>query len=288
MIWFKVHTHLPYPPAGLHKTSELSILLTLLSFPGTTEESTSAFDLHAKSAHRADKAAIYNHAAMLEFTRLYWETLTDSQDAADRRPGLNTMRSIELGFESLEDLREEFLETADALFGNGFVWLMKGPRAGALSILATYNAGSPYPEAAPRRDSRDMATIDGAKMAAQLSGRGGLGGPILEERPLNPGSGPQSSAGFFGDLSSARANLFQGALDAQPVLCVNVWQHQYVLDWGTVGKRPYLAAWWDHIDWQVVERRLCDFEVYGDKSDYAPGKGAYSQGSVMDAIQRAL
>lgn len=249
---------------------------------GTAEESTSAFELHAKCAHRADKAVLYNHAAMAEFTRVFWETLTDSDDANEHKPGLNTMRSIEKDFDSVDNLREEFLETADALFGNGFVWLMKAPRTGELTILATYNAGSPYSEAAPRRDNRDMATYDGSQIAAQLSGRSGLGTPSIEERALS-----RSTAGSFGPLSSARANLYLGALDAQPILCVNVWQHQWLPDWGILGKRAYLRAWWDSIDWQKVERRHCDYSLDGEADRYIP-RNPYQQGSVYEAIRRQL
>jgi len=46
------------------------------------------------------------------------------------------MRNIEMDFESVDHLRSEFLETADAMFGNGFVWLMKPPSAGGMTILA--------------------------------------------------------------------------------------------------------------------------------------------------------
>ncbi|KIX00212.1 uncharacterized protein Z518_10350 [Rhinocladiella mackenziei CBS 650.93] len=233
---------------------------------GTANESTSVFDLHATCAHRPDRAALYNHAAMAIHTHFFWESLTDSEDPVERRPGINTMRSIEMDFESVDHLRSEFLETADAMFGNGFVWLMKPPYAGGLTLLATYNAGSPYSEAAPRRDNRDMATFDGRGIAAQLSASGSAIG----------------SAGTFGDFSSARANLFEGALNAQPILCVNLWQHQYIPDWGVLGKRAYLTAWWDRIDWQMVERRHSMYETEGDR--YISRNRPAPYRNIMDAI----
>ncbi|KAJ4504744.1 hypothetical protein HRR83_003125 [Exophiala dermatitidis] len=252
---------------------------------GTPDESTSAFDLHAINAHKPERAALYNHAAMANHTHFFWESLTDAEDPVERRPGLNTMRSIEMDFESVDHLRSEFLEVADAMFGNGFVWLMKPPTPGGLTILATYNAGSPYSEAAPRRDNRDMATYDGRQLAAQLSGRGGLGAGSLEERTLGRGGG-LGVAGSFGDFSSARANLYSGALNAQPILCVNVWQHQYIPDYGVLGKRAYLTAWWDHIDWQMVERRHSMYETEGER--FAPNRNSRPYANVMDAVTRAM
>ncbi|KAH0847964.1 hypothetical protein AYO21_03669 [Fonsecaea monophora] len=255
---------------------------------GTADESSSTYDLHAKCAHRSDRAHLYNLAAMVEFTRFFWEYLTENEDPAIHKPGLNTTRSIEASFGSVQNLREEMLETADAMFGNGFVWLMKGKNVGDMRILATYNAGSPYPDAAPRRDDKDMATFDGRILSDQLSGRGGLGLPSLEERNISTGN---STAGSFGDFSSSRANLYAGALDMQPILCVNVWEHQWLRDYGLLGKKWYLGAWWDRIDWQKVESQHALYETGGEWSDYwsSGSKSPYATtggSSVLDALRR--
>lgn len=43
-----------------------------------------------------------------------------------------------------------------------------------------------------------------------------------------------------------------GALDVQPILCVNTWEHAWMMDYGIAGKEEYLERWWDRINWDVV------------------------------------
>ena len=216
---------------------------------------------------------------MAVHTHFFWESLRHKQKEHITKPGLNTKRSIESDFESLDHMRAEFLSVADSLFGNGFVWLMKPRTQGGMTILATYNAGSPYSEAAPRRDNRDMAAYNGRMLASEALRQT----PLNElERRINT-TAEFGTAGSFGDHSNARANLFRGALDAQPILCVNVWQHQYIPDWGVLGKRAYLSAWWDAIDWEVVERRHSIFET----ENLSRGRPRHGGNSLLKNIERA-
>jgi len=41
-----------------------------------------------------------------------------------------------------------------------------------------------------------------------------------------------------------------------PVLNVNVWEHAWLEDFGILGRKDYLMAWWDHIDWLAVQNRF--------------------------------
>jgi len=206
-------------------------------------------DLHKRYAHVAQKAALYNHAAMAIHTQYFFEGLAHAPATAiPRSPGINTKKAIEKHFDSVDQLRTEFLDIADSVFGNGFVWLMLTRDAGGLSVLATYNAGSPWPGAAPRRDNRDMATIDARQLAEELQD---------PRKHAGYYSGDLSShmAGSFGNFSANRARFYEDHLDAEPLLCVNLWQHQWLPDYGQFGRREYLTAWWDSIDWAEVEHR---------------------------------
>jgi Fe-Mn family superoxide dismutase len=74
----------------------------------------------------------------------------------------------------------------------------------------------------------------------------------------------QNSAGAFGGHSAGANGMSAipgsgsievrryGGAEFVPVLCVNTWEHAYLLDWGMKGKREYLEAWWDRIDWETV------------------------------------
>ncbi|KIV94234.1 hypothetical protein PV10_02021 [Exophiala mesophila] len=211
---------------------------------GTADEFTSAADLHDQCSHLPARAALYNHAAMALHTQFFFESLSHIPTSMQpREPGILMQNNLKEDNISLEQLRTEFLETAEAMFGNGFVWLMKPKSLGGLTILATYNAGSPWSRGSPRRDNRDMANHDFRQIT----------------RDIQEGN---QNAGAYGNHSHNRALHYEGTLqDAEPILCVNMWQHQWLPDYGMFGRKAYLKAWWDTIDWQVVENKISLFEI---------------------------
>lgn len=116
------------------------------------------------------------------------------------------------------------------MFGPGFVWLVRhkyrsSPEA-ELSILTTYLAGSPLPGAHYRKQEVDHNTM--------------------------------MAAGSFGTTSllpGKDSKIAYGGADLDILLCVNTWQHVWLMDWGIGGKKQFLEAWWEAVDWNVVEER---------------------------------
>lgn len=133
-------------------------------------------------------------------------------------------------FGSLTALRNLIFQTAMAIHGSGWVWMVAGPM-GNLRILATFNAGSPFD--LDSRQSMDPST--------RLDVDKGLG--------KKSGPGPR-----------ARPNRRHEYL-LLPVLGLNCWEHAYILDYGSSidGKREYLKNWWASVNWRrvydVVKRR---------------------------------
>lgn len=130
---------------------------------------------------------------------------------------------------SIESLKMDFLATANAMFGPGFVWLAKNlEREGLIHIFCTYNAGSPYPAAHSRRQPVDMATHS-------------------PDAPLG-----NVYAGSMGPHAQNQKDLAPGAVNVHPILCVNTWEHVWMMDYGIAGKAEFLERWWDRINWEVV------------------------------------
>ena len=70
---------------------------------------------------------------------------------------------------------------------------------------------------------------------------------------------PTNRVGAFGPLSS-ETRMAPGGIDLTPVLCLNMWEHAYLPDYGVGafgvgGKKAYAESWWHVIDWQVVAER---------------------------------
>lgn len=228
-----------------------------------------------KYARQPDLAAPFNYASMAHNNEFFFRCLSpyssdlsqppkeeahppSPYDPEEQRteisqkslnPGIPSDLKILLqkDFSSIESLRQDFVNTAVAMFGPGFVWLV-ARRADAsrayqirrsdFALLTTYLAGSPYPGAHFRRQSVDMSTQAGTKEAllnSVASNKVGAMGPKSESAEVSRAPG-----GFF----------YENALI--PILCINTWQHVWIHDYGIAGKRAYAERWWAHIDWTKV------------------------------------
>ncbi|KAI4223425.1 MAG: hypothetical protein L6R40_008502 [Gallowayella cf. fulva] len=172
------------------------------------------------------------------------------------------------------------------MFGPGYVWLVR--RAGPnfnnrmeLSILATYNAGSPYPGAHFRLQPLDMntaatgVTADMSPAGYARTMRGDEGTNAMDDRlrvygkgygtgnPNSPPTAFRGTAGGFGPYSNTTQNLTlnperrtaPGGALVEVLLAVSTWEHVWLRDWGIAGKRKFLEAWWEKIDWEKVAAR---------------------------------
>ena len=150
------------------------------------------------------------------------------------------------------------------MFGPGFTWLVarrENYYAGlpTLALLNTYNAGTPYPEAHWRAQTQDMNTARQSQMskaaqspqvyAQEQQARGAAGyGLHSSQQGLNLQQQTQTAG-------SGNKQIAPGGQSLDVLLCVNTWEHVWLHDHGIGGKRRFLEAWWDSIDWRVVESR---------------------------------
>ncbi|KAI1279124.1 Manganese/iron superoxide dismutase [Xylaria sp. FL0933] len=212
--------------------------------------------LKAKARDPAD-AAVFNFASMshnnhfffkqlVNLETLYRPKLQQSAGAADEsaesqnieiepseaRIPMRLKNELERNFSSIETLRREFIATAMAMFGPGFVWLVKHAQSQDLRILTTYLAGSPYTAAHWRRQGLDFNTMSGDRASASAwldraqTGAGNSGGQFMPQAP--------------------------GGTDVVPLLCLNTWEHVWLTDYGITGKRDFVEQWWETIDWEKV------------------------------------
>ena|SRR5690554_1015566 len=126
---------------------------------------------------------------------------------------------------SPEAFKTEFLATANAMFGSGWVWLVLD-QGKHLRILCTYNAGTPYGEAHRRQDV-DMNTRQ--RLGTQAPGLPEIGKSTFHQS----------------------MNMW-----AQPLMNIKVWEHAWIDDYGVAGKQEYLENIWKAIDWKVVTDRF--------------------------------
>ncbi|KAI9879818.1 MAG: hypothetical protein M1830_007000 [Pleopsidium flavum] len=193
-------------------------------------------NLLLKYARQADKAAFFNYASMAHNNHFFFKYISPSPTIIP--PSLE--QDIIEDFSSVDSLRAEFINTANAMFGPGFVWLIR-TGSGNLRILATYIAGSPYAGAHFRMQPVDMATQNASAVGALR------GMEWARQQEVS------NTVGSMGRHSGKEKVVAPGGLEVIPVLCVNTWEHVWLRDFGIKGKSDFLEAWWEKIDWNLLD-----------------------------------
>lgn len=65
-------------------------------------------------------------------------------------------------------------------------------------------------------------------------------------------------------------NVAPGGVELEVLLGVSTWEHVWLLDHGVGGKRRYLEALWNRIDWGVVDKRAA-WNKLPNQSNYLKG-----------------
>lgn len=227
-----------YQALLVHKLNELTA--------GEPYEDAHVKQLALQFARDPMAASLFNYASMAHNNHFFFNSLATQPYELKKSPMLQ--QSLINTFGSIETLQQTFLDTAAAMFGPGFVWLVwarsldsptaGAQRRGAWRILTTYLAGTPYPEAGYRQQGLDMNNTNAAGYNAYAN-----------EQPVN-------SLGAFGSFSQSgreQSKLPPGGTTVMPVLCVNTWEHVWLRDYGMNGKRRFLRDWWECVDWSQVE-----------------------------------
>lgn len=216
---------------------------------GTDFQNKNIKDTLVQTARNPDTAALFNYASMAHNNHFFYSSLSPAKVPIPA----SLEKELVASFSSIDTLRQEIVATAASMFGPGYVWIVMNNRR-KFSIMTTYQAGTPYAEAHYRQQPVDMNTED--KSVSEAVKR-------MNRMPIS------NTAGTHGVLSQSQ-NLAPGGAVYRPVLCVNTWEHVYLMDYGAAwisrlgadgeeevveGKRQYIENWWNAIDWSVVQSR---------------------------------
>ncbi|KAM7208061.1 Manganese/iron superoxide dismutase [Naviculisporaceae sp. PSN 640] len=199
-----------------------------------------------ETAREPQHAAIFNYASMAHNNHFFFDRL--SQETVEIPASLEYF--LIQSFGSIETLRREMIYTADAMFGPGFVWLVKVNHPGmttAFKVMTTYLAGTPYSGAHWRRQNIDANTDIGQTSQQGLeTGQNYLSNAALGQQRKNPSMDPK-----------LQSRVAPGGIDVHPVLCLSTWEHTWLRDYGVGvgglgGKLEYAESWWHRINWEKV------------------------------------
>lgn len=117
---------------GKHHQAYVNNLNGLI--PGTEFENAGLEDIIMKAA-----GPVFNNAAQIWNHTFYFESFSKS---GRRQPIGPFAEELNRSFGSFDAFREEFSKSAAALFGSGWVWLVKS-EDGSMQIIQESNAGNP-------------------------------------------------------------------------------------------------------------------------------------------------
>ncbi|KAF3920659.1 hypothetical protein ABW21_db0206721 [Orbilia brochopaga] len=210
---------------------------------GTDLAYKSPLDITIMTSRNSDQAAIFNYASMTHNNEFFFEALSSTPGT----PPAQLLVAINNSFGTFETLRETMTSHALACFSNAFVWLVIEETNRKLRILTTYNSGTPY-GAAHRRQTVDTNTTT----------------------PTDPNP-PASLTDYQTNLARLSENSAEGKIvNYTPLLCVNVWEHAWLFDYGFDGKERYLDNWWKCVDWATVWGKLEPLGYHHRKNEAQP------------------
>ncbi|KAJ1918449.1 hypothetical protein H4219_002604 [Mycoemilia scoparia] len=193
----------------------------------TPLENESLLSIIGKTAGIPDKAALYNNSSQAWNNDFFLQTLTSDK----RSVGEDIKNVIAIQFDGFDMFQMAFAASANNIFGNGWTWLLMD-REGRLSITNTYNSGSPF---ALFPTITDSYTLHGSHSPVVIPTNTSYTDPNTAQRP-------------FGKTAWSFQRFY-------PILCLNVWQEAYLLDYG-LNKSSYIDNFWKVVNWDIVRQRL--------------------------------
>ncbi len=92
---------------------------------------------------KSQTGGIFNNAAQVWNHTFYWHSMAPKMGG---EPSGQIAKLIDSSFGNFLKFKEDFSKAALGQFGSGWAWLVQEPKTGALSIMATSNAGCPLTE----------------------------------------------------------------------------------------------------------------------------------------------
>ena len=146
---------------------------------------------------------------------------------------------------SLPQLKLALSSAAMGMFSSGFVWLVKDEH-GRLGIVPTYGTGTVLVHQRQQRGPSDL-------VAGVQDGNSSKEGDSDASSDANAGIARSAPTSRFDSLAHGSA---AGAIghNLYPLLCVSVFEHAWLGDYGFWGKERYLSNFFDCINWERAEQ----------------------------------
>lgn len=182
------------------------------------------------------------HAQQSEHARAYPQPSTHL-GAVPTLYGKTLATAIADQFGSLPQLKLAMSSAAMGMVSSGWLWLVKDEH-GRLGVVPTYGAGTVLVQQRRQTGPREL-------VAGVQDGRSTPDGDAHAPAAA-PAPAPQQAPGRLDALSRGGGAAMGQYL--YPLLCVSMFEHAWLGDYGFWGKERYMTHFWDCVNWERVER----------------------------------
>lgn len=200
----------------------LSTNLTLLT-NGTSLEYKTPYQTLLHTAKQTTQQHVFHYASMAHNNHFFFQQLDTKENASKTKPSRFLMEKLmHEDILDLDQLRNKLLTMAENTYGQGWIFLVETEDKN-LKFINCHNDGTPYYYA-----KQQLLDLNGG----------------IDE-------------GNFSYLENLKSRALNNEKDyTLPILAINYWDYMYIPDYGVTGKSDYLNKLWDHINWDVVNKRL--------------------------------
>ena len=218
---------------------------------GTPRATESVVETVMNAAHDRESILAFNYASLALNTSFFLSCLVPH--AAQKQPaypqpsthigavptlfGKTLATAISDQFGSLPQLKLAMSSAAMGMVSSGWVWLVKDEH-GRLGIVPTYGAGTVLVQQRRQCGPKDLVT-------AVQDGEAQAEAPAAPDAPTRP---PRF------DALSRTSGADAIGQHLYPLLCVSMYEHAWLGDYGFWGKERYMTHFWDCVNWERVER----------------------------------
>lgn len=225
-------------------------------------ETSSLVDTIIATSQKTDRIMAFNYASLALNNAFFLSNLRSpagaSQDPSDTAyldsPPPSVPQAlghrIEQQWGSITAFKSAFSAAALGMSSSGYLWLVFDDITQSLAIVPTFGAGTVLIQQRLQKGPRELerlAAIEQKTEAQSGSSEGAAAQSMYS--PSAPSAPPLTGVpGFARKPDESGQKL-------SPLLCLSVYEHAWLPDWGIWGKETYLTRFWECVDWTNVAAR---------------------------------
>ncbi|CAO1623273.1 unnamed protein product [Parajaminaea phylloscopi] len=256
-------------------------------------ENASLVDTVVATSQKPDRIMAFNYASLALNNAFFLSNLTSPQNASQDLSDTSYLDTpppsvpsslatrIEQQWGSVTSFKSAFSAAALGMSSNGYLWLVVDDATSKLAIVPTFGAGTIIVQSRIQKGPRGierLASVEQRDSAGEAESEAGSASsaaysPTVPETPS-----------IAHEISSFTRRTEEMGQRLSPLLCLSVYEHAWLPDWGIWGRETYLSRFWECVNWEAVAQRYTHLVQQQHRSDWGmPPAGQSNFSSVFSS-----